>query len=137
MRTTLLVIIICLPPVTFAFANSPQQEKDKQKDECDFSDYKPIRISDYRIPIRKRVEPEYPKLAVEGGIVGRVTVKVLVDLKGDVVRACAATGHPVLKEPAIESALKWKFIRNCKRCFGRRARYMEEWIVFRFEPKVR
>jgi outer membrane biosynthesis protein TonB len=132
-----LLIIICVRPVTFALVNSPQQEKEKQKDECDFSGYNPIRISDYRIPIRKRVEPEYPKLAVDAGIAGRVTVKVLVDLKGNVVRACAATGHPVLKQPSVESALKWKFIRNCKRCFGRKARYMVEWIVFRFEPNVR
>jgi hypothetical protein len=131
MTVTFLFLMFCLLPSSDLSRNNFQQEQ--QKNECDFSEYKPIRISDYKLPIKKKVEPEYSKLAVDSKIAGIVVVKVLVDLKGNVVRACAGKEHPLLKQAAIEGAVQWKFVRNCRSCFGRKAKYMEEFIVFNFE----
>ena len=103
MRVAFLFLILCQPPNFNLPSDSVQQLE--EKDECDFKEYKPIRISDYKVPIRKRVEPEYPRLAVDAKIVGTVVVKLLIDLKGNVIRACAEKGHPLLKRAAIEAAL--------------------------------
>ena len=132
MRLVLLILIYLSPQPPPPLSTKTTQQK-QQKDECDFSAFKPIRICDYKVPIKKRVEPEYPKLAVEAAIGGRVVVKVLLDLKGNVVRACAGKEHPLLKQAAIDAALEWKFIRDCKSCFGRKTKYMEEFIVFNFD----
>jgi hypothetical protein len=134
MTIAFLFLILCQLPDFDPPSDSLQQVQ--QKDECDFTEYKPIRISDYKVPIKKRVEPEYPKLAVDAKIAGAVVVKVLIDLQGNVIRACAGKEHPLLKQAAIEAALQWKFIRNCKNCFGRKTKYMEEFIVFKFDLNI-
>jgi TonB family protein len=134
MTLAFLICILCRLPEFGQPTNGFPQGR--QKDHCDFSEYKPMRISDYRLPIKKSVEPEYPKWAFDAKIGGRVVVKVLIDLKGNVVGACAGEDYPLLKHSAIEAARKWKFVRNCRTCHGRKTKYMEEVIVFNFELNI-
>jgi protein TonB len=58
----------------------------------------------------KRVEPNYPVLAVRSGIEGTVTVKVLVSKAGKVRKAIVEAGTAeILNDAAVEAALKWIF----------------------------
>jgi protein TonB len=40
---------------------------------------------------------------------GTVVVEVLVDEEGNVSSARAVSGHPLLKDAAVEAAREWKF----------------------------
>src|SRR5215470_4828104 len=106
-----------------------QQEQQKQSDECSFSEYKYVIMSDYKIPVKKKAEPEYPPMAIRAKITGVVQVKLLVDQEGNVVRACATAGPQMLKESAIAAARKWKFVRHFGLRLGRKIKYMQEWIL--------
>ena len=57
----------------------------------------------------KQIKPKYPELARKANIEGRVTVKVLINTKGDVEKVELVKGHPMLNDAAIESAKQWKF----------------------------
>lgn len=57
----------------------------------------------------KRVEPIYPPLARAAKISGSVVVKVQVNVEGNVESAQAISGHPLLKDAAVEAAKQWKF----------------------------
>jgi outer membrane biosynthesis protein TonB len=119
--------------MSLAFVCNAQETESNS--ECDFSSYKPLVIS--HAPLGgavKKVEPEYPAVARAARSGGQVQVKTLVDLKGNVVRACAAHGHPLLRHAAEKAALEWKFKRNfgfsSKSKFKRK--YLQSWIVFTF-----
>lgn len=103
-----------------------------QNSECNFTKYKSIRLSE-PIPVRKRVEPHYPRTGICARIEGSVVVQVLVDAKGNVFAACAISGHPLLREAAVKAALQWKFEPNCKGCSLRKKRYFIELITFNFK----
>jgi TonB family protein len=53
--------------------------------------------------------PNYPPLAQAARIEGLVKIKISVDDKGDVVDATAFSGHPMLKQAAVENVKTWKF----------------------------
>jgi TonB family protein len=57
----------------------------------------------------KRVEPTYPPLAKAARISGVVVVEVTVDTDGKVIAARAISGHPLLKDAAVEAARQWVF----------------------------
>lgn len=57
----------------------------------------------------RQAKPDYPELARKAGIEGRVTVKVLINTKGDVEKVEVVKGHPMLDDAAVESAKQWKF----------------------------
>jgi TonB family protein len=57
----------------------------------------------------KRVKPVYPPQAKAAGIHGRVVVEVTIDETGKVISARAASGHPLLKDAAVEAARGWTF----------------------------
>ena len=104
---------------------------EEQASRCDFSVYKPVRVSDW-LPrgIVKQVTAAYPPDAKLRGISGRVFVKVLIDKNGDVVRACAQ-GPAVLRRAAEDAALKWKFntpTLNGKEKFP----YLQDVVTFDF-----
>ncbi|MDQ3818795.1 MAG: energy transducer TonB, partial [Acidobacteriota bacterium] len=85
---------------------------------CDFSTYAPLlqshimALSHPRYAYAEKIAPpKYPAIAKGSGIQGPVKVNILVDPKGNVVRACAAEGHPLLRAAAVKAALGWKFRR--------------------------
>jgi TonB family protein len=80
----------------------------------------------------KRVEPIYPPLALAAKVSGLVTVEVTVDEEGNVISARAISGHPLLKDSAIEASRKWKF--NPTRLSGTPVKVIGN-IVFNFTLK--
>ena len=56
-----------------------------------------------------RYPPAYPQEAKDAGAAGVVGVRVLVDETGKVVEAEAISGHPLLRQAAVDAAYKWRF----------------------------
>ena len=56
-----------------------------------------------------RVQPEYPAIARQQKVTGRVEVEADVDEKGVVVRAQAVSGPMLLRGAAEQAVTKWKF----------------------------
>jgi TonB family protein len=57
----------------------------------------------------QRVEPVYPPLAKAAHISGAVVVEVTIDESGSVQSAQVISGHPLLKDAAVQAAQAWKF----------------------------
>jgi TonB family protein len=57
----------------------------------------------------KRVEPAYPKLAVEIRTGGPVVVEVVVDETGKVISARSLSGHALLRKAAEDAARGWRW----------------------------
>jgi protein TonB len=57
----------------------------------------------------RKVEPQYPRLAVNIGASGAVLVEVIIGEQGNVISARALSGHPILKNCAVEAARGWKW----------------------------
>jgi protein TonB len=53
--------------------------------------------------------PNYPPIAKAARAVGTVAVWVLIDESGRVVRSQAISGHPLLKQPAMQAACTARF----------------------------
>jgi outer membrane biosynthesis protein TonB len=100
------------------------------EEECDFSAYKPFTVSHFvQTSLKTQVKPLYPGEAVRQGIQGKISVKILVDRDGNVVKACALNGEDILRRSAEDAALKWKF--NRKVATGRKS-FVEAGISFNF-----
>ena len=56
-----------------------------------------------------RVEPTYPPLAKTAQVSGAVVVEITVDEEGKVIAARPISGHPLLKDAAVEAARGWEF----------------------------
>lgn len=54
-------------------------------------------------------QPSYPNAAKQQGVSGTVVVEILVDESGQVVKAEALCGHPLIAKAAVEAALKARF----------------------------
>src|SRR5688500_7417267 len=95
-----------------------------KKNACDFFRYKPLVVSEVALvdAAIKKVEPGYPATGPKVRVQGDVTVKILVDRKGNVSGACAIDGHPLLRPSAVYAAVQWKFKPN--------RRYVQSFIVF-------
>jgi TonB family protein len=57
----------------------------------------------------RRVTPAYPPLARAARVSGSVIVEVTVDEEGKVFSSRAVSGHPLLKDAAVEAARGWTF----------------------------
>lgn len=57
----------------------------------------------------KLVQPAYPQIAKSVKASGTVTVQILVDENGNVIRATAVSGHPLLRAAAVAAARASKF----------------------------
>jgi protein TonB len=55
------------------------------------------------------VEAEYPPLALAARVNGSVIVEVMIDEGGSVIAARAISGHPLLKDAAVNATRQWKF----------------------------
>lgn len=88
-------------------------ERKRPDEVCDFSKYSPVRISHFvQRAALKTVMPKYPEEAIRLRIQGYVTVKIVVNRAGDVEKACVNSGDDMLRHPAEEAALQWKFKTN-------------------------
>lgn len=59
--------------------------------------------------VKKCVKPGYPPMAKVARIGGEVQVEIVVDEEGDVASARAVSGHPLLRDAAVQAASRWKF----------------------------
>lgn len=57
----------------------------------------------------KKKEPEYPQLALKGGIEGEVVLKGQTDLEGNMTEVNILEGHPLLAKAAQEVLKHWKY----------------------------
>ncbi|MEP7272984.1 MAG: energy transducer TonB [Acidobacteriota bacterium] len=57
----------------------------------------------------KRVQPEYPPIAKAAGAEGSVTVQITVNEAGQVTSTEAVSGHPLLRQAALDAAKQWVF----------------------------
>ena len=67
-----------------------------------------------RIVVVKRAYPVYPPLARQAGITGDVTLSIGIRRDGRVESVVAISGHPLLKQAALESIQNSKF--ECRDC---------------------
>lgn len=57
----------------------------------------------------RKVQPSYPALAKAAGAEGAVQVSITINENGEVTTTEAISGHPLLREAALEAAKEWKF----------------------------
>jgi TonB family protein len=57
----------------------------------------------------ERPQPVYPQMARAAGIEGAVVVEVTVSESGSVISAHAVSGHPLLRDAAVQAARGWRF----------------------------
>ena len=92
---------------TYALFANPLEEfyKDPKRRQCNESISKYVNMEDKAV---KKVAAEYP---AEPGfrVEGKVTVRIVVNKKGNVISARAICGHPLLIAPSIKAALRWQF----------------------------
>lgn len=55
------------------------------------------------------IDPEYPPLARQTRIIGTVVIEAVIDERGNVVKARAVSGHPLLIDAALRAVLQWKY----------------------------
>lgn len=96
---------------------TPTQTIDsKTKDtneKCDFSTFKPFNVSHFvQTSLKTKFKPSYPSEAIRQGLQGKISVKILVDRDGNVVKARAFNGDDLPRRTAEDAALKWKFKRK-------------------------
>ncbi len=110
----------------------PSQYPPQHTTPCDFSTYRPTRISDW-LPrgVVRRAVPSYPADARRAGIKGTVNVFILIDRQGVVERVCS-TGPRQLRKAAEAAAVEFRFRRPTINegidPFG----YIQETLVFKF-----
>ena len=80
----------------------------------------------------KMVQPKYSSLAIAANIEGTVTVKVLIDSKGNVERAEILKSIPMLDEAAITAAMQCKF-KPAKQ----RDKFVKVWMSVPFKFNLR
>ena len=78
-----------------------------------------------------RETPAYPPLARAAQISGAVVVEIAIDEEGNVFSARAVSGHPLLKDAAVEAARQWKF--NPTMLEGKAVRVIGT-LTFNFQP---
>lgn len=59
--------------------------------------------------IRSKVTPIYPELARKMSLIATVRVQVTIAPSGAVLQAKPLGGHPLLIEPSVEAAKKWRY----------------------------
>lgn len=57
----------------------------------------------------KSVNARYPKIALKGGIEGKVVLNATTDIYGNVVKLEVLRGHPLLRDAARAAVQQWKY----------------------------
>jgi outer membrane biosynthesis protein TonB len=135
---TVLLFSSALAQTTNVQTNEANTLNDESKMDCSFSTYNPLKISHFLTAAVRKVEPKYSLAARSVKASGKVTVQILVNRKGDVVKACVLEGHPLLRSSSIQAAENWKFKKDFgfSAKFKPKKRYVEAQLTFNFEsPK--
>jgi periplasmic protein TonB len=67
-----------------------------------------LRISRVSIPkLMRRIEPQYPTVALKAHIEGRVLLEAITDISGRVKTVRIVTGHPLLRAAAVQAVKQW------------------------------
>jgi TonB family protein len=69
----------------------------------------PARAEDEVRHVKSRVAPQYPELAKRMNVTGVVKLRVTIAANGSVKDAKVVGGHPLLVDPAMDAAKKWKY----------------------------
>lgn len=67
-----------------------------------------VAVEEEPVPI-KQVAPQYPTIAREAEIEGKVVVKALVDKEGKVTKAVVVDGPEIFRDAALAAAKQWVF----------------------------
>jgi TonB family protein len=59
--------------------------------------------------VKTKVVPEYPEIARQLHLEGKVKVEVFISADGRVTDTKVIGGHPVLSQAAVEALKKWRF----------------------------
>jgi hypothetical protein len=102
---------------------------DSDNADCDFSHFKPLRVTLDPKPNDHVIKPTYPKEAMQLGIQGTVIVRVLIGLDGKVLKACPQKGPALLLKSAKVASLNSTFAPVL---INEQPRYVERTLVFRF-----
>jgi len=62
-----------------------------------------------RKAVVQRVEPDFPPIARQLNLSGRVEVDIYVDTTGRVEKVEPVSGNPILSNSAVAAAKRWKF----------------------------
>ena len=57
----------------------------------------------------KKANPSYPQIAKAAKATGVVQVQITISEEGKVIDAAAISGHPLLRDAAVEAARQWEF----------------------------
>lgn len=87
---------------------APPPRTDRSSDERESSI---ARLSEKQIAARATYKEKavLPDAARAAGVAGDVVVEIVVDERGKVVEARVVSGHPLLRDAALEAARKWRF----------------------------
>ena len=77
-------------------------------------------------------KPSYPAGALKRGVEGPVSVDILVDKTGRVVKACALNGPELLRRAAVAGALACKFKENFGSLTPARTPYRRDTLPYLF-----
>ncbi|MCI0617767.1 energy transducer TonB, partial [bacterium] len=74
-------------------------------------DEKEFRTLGVELPVLiRRIQPDYPKLALAARIQGTVVLRALISRTGDVQNVTILkTAHPLLNQSAIEAVSQWQY----------------------------
>ena len=59
--------------------------------------------------VKSKVVPEYPEIARQLHLEGKVKVQVIISADGYVTNTKVIGGHPVLAQAAVDAVKKWRF----------------------------
>lgn len=59
--------------------------------------------------VKSKVVPEYPQIARQMHLQGKVKIEVIISADGRVISTKVIGGHPVLAQSAVEAIKKWRF----------------------------
>jgi protein TonB len=72
-------------------------------------DAKRVSTSDALNQIITKVSPEYPEIAKQIRVSGRVELEATINEEGAVVTVKTLNGNPILAKAAVDALKKWKF----------------------------
>jgi protein TonB len=60
--------------------------------------------------VLRRIQPPYPAIARQAGVQGQVQVQIGISETGAVTDVTLLSGHPLLRDAALQAAKQWLFI---------------------------